>query len=52
MEFTDDEPLAYSEQTILDWANGIEPITTEQARDIERRLGLPCGWLDNESADP
>jgi hypothetical protein len=42
-----DEPqLAYDEQTLLDWLSGIEPMPTTAARDIERRLGLPRGWLD------
>ncbi len=40
------DPLAYSVQTIVDWANGAKPMSAKQARDIERRLGLPGGWLD------
>jgi hypothetical protein len=45
MEHPDEEPLAYDEQTFLAWADGTKPITTREARDIERRLGLPWdGW--------
>jgi hypothetical protein len=44
-------PTTYSVQTILDMANGARPITDREARDIERRLGLPNGWMDRKNAN-
>jgi hypothetical protein len=45
---TEHEPLAYSEEMISDWLHGIKPLSSAAARDIERRLGLPDGWMDGE----
>jgi hypothetical protein len=46
MDHTEQKPLAYSSRTISEFATGAKPMAARQARDIERRLGLPPGWLD------
>lgn len=44
--------IGKSRQQISHWFTGYRPIGEQVARDIEIALGLPRGWLDDDSSLP
>lgn len=42
--------LGFAPSYMSHWVNGRRPFTEKAARDVETKLGLEFGWMDNENS--